>query len=283
MVKVRVHSSRSVLVVIVAVIAFVIAFAHASASAVANADTSATTSTDPTGARVELQRDNTWVEMAGHDSSTTSTGCVRRWIPSGEFQLRKTPTGDYREVPITAARPGPEYSVYQVFCDATYVGAVWLRPQQFGVNPFAIAERLVRDLPYPAATVGTNPQTRGLTGLETWFWVAGYTGAPIADTVTQFGLHVDVEAVPASVSWDFGDGATARGLGLGSAPPRRSTVVHTFEVRARPAFTLRALVMLSVRWRLNGGPWQALDPVVRTATRAYSVVASRAALVPDGS
>ena len=88
---------------------------------------------------------------------------------------------------MTVPRPGPEYSVYRVFCDATYVGAVWLRPQQFGVNAFDIAERLVRDLPYPAATVGTNPQTRGLTGLDTWFWVAGYTSAPLADTVTQFG------------------------------------------------------------------------------------------------
>ncbi len=273
------HSSRSVLVMFLAVAAL----AYASAVVVARADTSATSNTDPSGAHVELQRDNTWIEVPSHDGSNTSTGCVRRWIPSGEFQLRKTPTGDYREVPMTVARPGPEYSVYQVFCDTTYLGAVWLRPQQFGVNPFAIAERLVRDLPYPAATVGTNPQTRGLTGLETWFWVAGYTGAPIADTVTQFGLHVDVEAVPASVSWDFGDGTTARGLGLGTAPPRRSTVVHTFEVRARPAFAVRALVMLSVRWRLNGGPWQALDPVIRTATQAYPVVESRAALVPDGS
>lgn len=274
--EVRVHSSRPLLVVLVAVIA------SASAGAVAGAGTSATTNTDPIGAHVELQRDNTWVEVTSHDGSTT-TGCVRRWIPSGEFQLRKTPTGDYREVPMTVPRPGPEYSVYQVFCDTTYVGAVWLRPQQFGVNAFDIAERLVRDLPYPPATVGTNPQTRGLTGLETWFWVAGYTGAPLADTVMQFGLRVDVEAVPASVSWDYGDGTTARGLGLGSAPPHRSTVAHTFEVRGRPAFTVRALVMLSVRWRLNGGPWQALDPVVRTATRAYPVVESRAALVPDGA
>ena len=41
-----------------------------------------------------------------------------------------------------------------------------------------------------------------------------------------------------------------------------------------------ALIILSVRWRLNGGPWQDIDPVVRTATDPYRVVESRAALVP---
>ena len=36
---------------------------------------------------------------------------------------------------------------------------------------------------------------------------------------------------------------------------------------------------LDVRFRVNGGPWEALDPVARSATRAYPVAESRAALV----
>jgi hypothetical protein len=168
-----------------------------------------------------------------------------------------------------------------VWCDNRFVASVWLRPEQVGVDPRAIAEQLVRDLPYPAATVGASPAGRGLTGLDSWFWVEGYTGAPIVDTVAQFGMTVTVEATPTTVSWDFGDGTTARGAGLGVPPPGRSTVVHTFETRSRPTYPVRALIELSVRWRLGAGPWQPLAPVVRTALRAYPVVASRAALVPD--
>ncbi len=247
---------------------------------VAAAVDTADVSTDPTGAHVELTHRDTWREVPAR-SGGPPTGCVRTWVLSpGAFALRLTRTGDYRLVPLPPA-PGPEYSPYHVECDGTYVDTVWLRPQQFGVDPRDIAERLVRDLPYPEAAVGASPDGRGLTGLESWFWVDGYTATPIRDAVTRFGMTVEVEATPASVSWDFGDGTTARGAGLGSAPPGRSDVVHTFETRGRPAWPVRALVVLAVRWRLADGPWQALEPVVRTATRSYPVVESRAALVPD--
>jgi hypothetical protein len=170
---------------------------------------------------------------------------------------------------------------YQVWCDTDYLGTVWLRPQQFGVDPRDLADRLVRDLPYPDASIGAVPAARGLTGLDSWFWVTGYDGSPISDTVTAFGLTVDVEARVDSVSWDFGDGATVNGAGLGTAPPAPSTVSHRFEVRSRPTFAVRTLIGLNVRWRVNGGAWQSLAPVIRTATHPYAVVESRAALVPD--
>lgn len=246
----------------------------------AAAETGASASTDPTGAHVELDRRGAWVETPPRaGSATTPTGCQRRWIPSGAFELRATPLGDYRTVPIGAPQPGPEYSVYQVWCATDYLGAIWARPQQFGVDPAVIAERLVRDLPYPAASVAANPATRGLTGLATTFRIDGYTTAPITDVVREFGMEVEVEAVPDSVSWDFGDDTTRAGASTGTRPVL--DVTHTFEIRARPTFPVRALIVLAVRWRLNGGPWQDLDPVVRTALLEYPVVESRAVLVPD--
>jgi len=249
------------------------------ANAGAVTDASASVDTDPTGAHVELRRRDTWVEM--RRGTPTTGGCTRRWILSpGAFALRNTPSGDFREVPMPD-RPGPEYSVYHVFCGGDYVASVWLRPQQFGLDPHDLAEQLVRDLAYPAARVGASPDGRGLTGLESWFWVEGYTGAPIVDTVSRFGLSVTVEARPASVSWDFGDGTTATGSGLGTPPPGRSDVTHVFETRGHPAVRVRAVIRLDVRWRLGAGPWQSLEPVARTATRDYPVVESRAALVPD--
>ncbi|MGZ6898945.1 MAG: hypothetical protein ACXVJZ_16085 [Acidimicrobiia bacterium] len=243
-------------------------------------DDRAAVSTDPVGAHVELRHHDTWIEVRAHDGSAP-TGCRRRWVLSpGAFALRRAPAGDYRPVPMPPA-PGAEFRVFHVFCDDDYVTSVWLRPQQFGVDPRDLAERLVRDLPYPAATVGANPSTRGLTGLASWFWVQGYTGTPITDTVTDFGVTVTVEATPVSAHWDFGDGAEADGLGLGVAPPAPDPVVHTFERRANPAYTVRAIVSLAVRWRLGTGPWQDLPPVLRRAVAVYPVVESRAVLVPD--
>ena len=109
----------------------------------------------------------------------------------------------------------------------------------------------------------------------------GYSTAPIVDTVSQFAMTVTVEAIPTSTDWDFGDGTTARNLGLGTAPPGSTEVTHAYEVRAQPTFRVRALIRLGVRWRLDAGPWQTLPPVVRTAVLDYPVVSSRAALVPD--
>ncbi len=245
-------------------------------------------STDPTGAHVVVGRDRTWTEVpARHGAGGGDPeACVRRWEPAaGEVALRRTPSGDYRAVPIDVPRPGPESSVYHVWCADLagdhYLASVWLRPEQFGVDPRAVAERLVRDLPYPPARVGANPAARGLTGLESWFWVEGYTTAPVADTVRAFGLTVSVEATPESVSWDFGDGTTARAAGLGVPPPGRSEVRHVFETRGRPTVRVRALIRLAVRWRVGAGPWDSLDPVTRTAVLDYPVVESRAVLVPS--
>ena len=276
----RMRLLRPALVVGLALVALA-----ASARAGADVVDTAGVSTDPTGAHVQLRRDGSWAERRGSGSAGPTTGCRRRWVLLDRpYALRPTPMGQYREIEMDAA-PGPEFQPYQVWCDdgttETYVDTVWLRPQQFGVDPRAIAEQLLRDLPYPAATVGANPAGRGLTGLASWFWVNGYTGAPIVDTVSQFGLTVTVEAMPEGADWDFGDGTVRNGLGLGAPPPAATDVTHLYELRGRPTYRVRALIRLAVRWRLGAGPWQDLAPIVRTAVLDYPVVSSRAALVPD--
>jgi hypothetical protein len=180
--------------------------------------------------------------------------------------------------------PGPEHGAYHVYCDGVYVTSVWLAPNAFdpaagAIDVRAIAEQLVRDLPYPAATVRASPEGRGLTGLESWFWVEGYSG-PLRDAVDELGFRVEVEAVPATVSWDFGDDSGVRSGTLGQAAPTRSDVFHTYERSSRDGpILVRASIRLDVRFRVDGEPWEALDPVFRVGTRAYPVVESRAALV----
>lgn len=254
------------------------------------ADSSAEVSTDPTGAQVVLTRRDTWVEVGPPRTGgggRPGTGCRRRWrlAPTPHF-LSRLVTGDYRPLPLPPA-PSPEHRPYHVFCDAAYVTTVWLRPSQFGagpaIDPRSLAQRLVRDLPYPPAAVGASPALRGLTGLESWFWVEGYSSTPLRDAVEGFGLRVEVEALPAAVTWDFGDGTTPVPGTLGQAAPARSDVVHVFERRSRVApFTVRAAVRLDVRWRQNGGAWQPLAPVLRSAARPYLVAESRAVLIPPG-
>jgi hypothetical protein len=244
-------------------------------------------STDPTGAHVVLVRHRVWVEVGPRRAAGggAAAGCRRRWVPAVQpyYLLRNRYGGDIHLSPMPPA-PSAEHRPYHVFCDGTYVTSVWLRPSQFlgtpAVDPQTMAERLARDLPYPAATIGVSPAARGLTGMESWFWVEGYSGAAIADAVEGFGLLVEVEARPVGATWDFGDGTAPQRGSLGQAGPARSEVRHGFDRRsADTGFAVRAIVRLDVRWRLNGGPWQPLAPVLRVASRPYAVVESRAALV----
>ncbi len=258
----------------------------------ADAATGATVSTDPTGAHVKLVRRGTWVEVrAPGDGDATNNGsgpassCQRRWVPTKypNYLYPGVVAPDINVVAMPAA-PGPEYVAYHVYCGGVYITSVWLAPSAFSptagaVDVRAIAEQLARDLPYPAATVRVSPEGRGLTGLESWFWVEGYAG-PLRDAVDELGFRVEVEAVPASVHWDFGDGSPVRPGTLGQAAPTRSDVVHTYETSSRSEpISVRASIRLDVRFRVNDEPWEALDPVVRSASRTYPVVESRAALV----
>jgi hypothetical protein len=253
-------------------------------------------STDPTGAHVRLTRRGAWVEVraprdaagGGGGGGSPASGCLRRWVPTQypAYQRPSRVRPDIIRIPMPP-RPGPGYVAYHVYCAATYVTSVWLPPDAFGgaapvVDPRAVAEELVRDLPYPAATIGISPDARGLTGLESWFWVVGYAG-PLRDAVDELGIRVEVEATPGTVRWDFGDGTAPVPGSLGRAAPARSDVVHVYEERrsAAPA-AVRALVRLDVRYRVDGGPWLPLDPVLRVASRGYPVAESRAALVPAG-
>lgn len=259
---------------------------------VANAATSAAVSTDPTGAHVQLTRHGIWVEVrapadgsGSGGSSGVVTGCLRRWVPT-KYPHHLQPgrvDPDIASKPMPP-QPGPEYGAYYVYCGRTYLDSVWLAPSAFApaagtVDVQAIAEQIARDLPYPPTTVHVNPDGRGLTGLESWFWVSGYSG-PVDDVVNELGLQVEVQAIPAAVRWDFGDGSPVQPGTLGSAAPTRSDVVHTYERRSPKApMAIRASVRLDVRYRVDGAEWQPLNPVFRTATRAYPVVESRAALV----
>ena len=79
-------------------------------------------------------------------------------------------------------RPGPEYVAYYVYCGGDYITSVWLPAERVragrGRGRRARDRRAARAATCRTrtATIHISPDGRGLTGLESWFWVTGYTG-----------------------------------------------------------------------------------------------------------
>ncbi|HZR15565.1 MAG TPA: hypothetical protein VFC33_20190 [Acidimicrobiia bacterium] len=257
----------------------------------ATADTRVDVDTDPAGAHVELGHDLSWVEVGGTPaggaggSGGHSSGCRRRWVPAAEpVAYLEAPAPVFAApVPLPPA-PSPDAKPYNVYCDGAYVWTVWATPSQFNGGDMtaaarSLAESLVQDLPFPAVGIGISPQDRGLAGLESWFWITGYDGATIVDSVSGFGTTVTVEARPTGVQWSFGDGTDTVPGDFGRAYPARSTVTHTYERRSgSDGFVVEADLALDARYRVNDGPWQPLDAVARGATATYRVDEARSQL-----
>ena len=209
----------------------------------------------------------------------------------GADEVPELPAARARSTPTSTRRrcrrgPGPSTSRTTCTAAATYLTACGCRrarsrPPAGAVDVRAIAEQLARDLPYPHATVHVSPDGRGLTGLESWFWVDGLLRRRCATRSTGSGSGSRSRRVPAAVRWDFGDGTPAQAgtLGHGRAGPLGRRAHLRAAQPGGAADASGPSVRLDVRYRVDGEPWQALDPVFRTATRAYPVAESRAALV----
>ncbi|MBV8950834.1 MAG: hypothetical protein JOZ99_08165 [Actinobacteria bacterium] len=246
--------------------------------------------TDPSGAHVELDRDFSWVERGKNHSTggASGAGCRRRWVSALVMLGSPDPIPPQTGLPpiFVPAPPTPGAELYYVFCGDAYVGMLWAVPSQFNGGNLAasirsLAERLVQDLPYPRIGVGISPEERGLTGLESWFWVTGSNGAALVDTVRGLGHTVTVEARATEATWDFGDG-TSSVSGLGRPYPERSDVTHVYERRSgRDGYASSVAFRFDARYRVDGGEWQTLDPVERVAQRTYPVDEVRAQLLPS--
>jgi hypothetical protein len=159
--------------------------------------------------------------------------------------------------------------VASLICGGEFVRNVWVgEGNTLDVDAEArrVAEAWVGTVPVPEVSVGTAPPGRSITGFATWFWVRGYAGEPVADRLDAFGYPVEVRMLPGDVTWDFGDGRTSSG-GFGVAYPQESGVQHAYEVRstsdAEPdgAYELGIRFELQPSYRVDGGPWQDLDPI----------------------
>jgi hypothetical protein len=172
-----------------------------------------------------------------------------------------------------------------------------------GVDPGAIAASAADRLPLLPGRIRMSPQTAGLTGARSWFWL---DPAPRVEelTVTLAGQTVTVTAEPSVIEWRFGDGAELTGgpgLPYRAGPPPEGAIVHVYETRCLPGDRGRNPYVLAscgeagyrleavVVWRISYVATGAINasgtlPTRTTATGApYPVTESRGFLVPGAS
>ena len=171
------------------------------------------------------------------------------------------------------------------------------------VDPSALAVSAADRLPLMPGRIRTSPQTAGLTGALSWFWL---DAAPRTEelAVSLAGERVTVRAEPNAIEWRFGDGvelAGGPGRPYRAGPPLAGAVLHLYETRCLPGDQGRNPYVLGscgssgyaveavVVWRISysaSGPIEAsgTPPTRTTATSiAYPVSEARGFLVPGES
>jgi hypothetical protein len=139
--------------------------------------------------------------------------------------------------------------------------------------PVALALQALAQKPWPQLKIGVNPESSGLTGLPSWFWISG--DPRVADaTASVPGLDVVVHAQLTAAIWNFGDGRQLdSGLDLGQPYPIASTVQHLYETDSGAAtgYTVVCVLHYLVSYAVNGGGLQPLGEWLPTYTQSYTV------------
>lgn len=189
-------------------------------------------------------------------------------------------TGEIQSVGQVSLPTPADEKPFWVICDGENVGMVWRKITPRSSPPAApadVADTLRQEIPMPEVTVRINPDV-GLSGSESWFWVEGYSGAPITNGTDAFGRAVEVEAKPTRYEWSFGDGTTIASDSVGRAYPERSEVTHIFQRASASGYQVTVRFVFDVRYRVDGGSWLALPGITRTASTTYRVRESQAVI-----
>jgi hypothetical protein len=176
-------------------------------------------------------------------------------------------------VGLLSPQPSPEATPWMLYCDDEYRGMRWLQRRDFTDGPVLDQlEQRIHELVVQPAGMEVRPGNRGITGIPSLFWVAGYDGQPVQATFTEFGLTVAVTARLAGTEWDFGDGTPRVQGSLGEAYPQRSSVRHAYrDVSGEAPYTVTARLIFQPTYTVNGAPGAVLDPIVVPITRPYVV------------
>lgn len=135
----------------------------------------------------------------------------------------------------------------------TVAGAAPARPPRRSPEQIAtaLAQRSIALAPRPQLKVA--PSGVGLTGLDSFFWLAEEPRP-----ITASAGAVTAEARPSQYVWDFDDGGhkTTSTSGRAWRPRRPGSIAHLYEARGTYGVTVD--VIWQARWRIGTGPWRPL-------------------------
>ena len=148
----------------------------------------------------------------------------------------------------TPARFAADGLVYDIVCSTPDTDEWWLH--------------VIGIIEDPDVTL--NPDTLGVTGLDTWFWYDGNTtDGPIAatytDAVTGITYAIEIRAAIDQYEWDTGDGAiyTRTDPGSDDNLPATAAATHVYEAKAIYDVTITVRWTAEVRIDVGTGwtPW----------------------------
>lgn len=218
-----------------------------------------------------IQADCLW-SYADYTASSTSgdgsTWSVTVQCANGGICVEYTPCTE-------DGQPGFVYDVYR---DGEDVADVCVpESEQEKVDIAVAAARAFKRLTWPASRIEIQPPGgRTLVNLETIFYTENNRATTQA--VTLIGRRVEIEATPASYTWDFGDGSRATTNSAGKPYPDHD-IVHVYA--SRDEFEASVSTTYAGRFRVDGGGWRDIPETLTVAGPAVglAVVEARPKLV----
>jgi hypothetical protein len=122
----------------------------------------------------------------------------------------------------------------------------------------------------PQPRLAIAPGRIGLTGLESYFWLAEPV-SPVTATASVPGLRVIAEAAPDHHLWRFEPGADLMTDHPGRpwTATRPGNIGHTYETKGR--YDVSVEVVWRARWRIGSGAWRGLGFFSTVDSRRYPV------------
>lgn len=133
-------------------------------------------------------------------------------------------------------------------------------------------------VPLSTASIGVNPDTEGLTGLETRLWYEGAAGG-VQLNLSIRGYSIAVRAKPVLFAWSTGDGAVSNVRSPGSAAS--PGLNHIYETRGD--YTVSLATTWEGSYTFSGfgvSSGGSLGAVTVSRSRPYHVIEARGVLGP---